>query len=400
VFPDFNIYSTPLLLLSLQGLLFAALLLYRYRTSRSISDALLALILLITCYHQTSYTLGFMDWYDTYKNTKINYFLVPLSLGLAPLIYLYFLSITNPKKVSRKNTLVHFVLLLVLIFISLIILIYDSNQAGFSETQNGYLVINFKWKYLDPVVTLVSLLQMLVYLLLSFQLLHHYKVKINQYFSNTYKVELSWLRNFLIAYTVLYIYYTIQIVVNETIVNLSWIQEWWYYLLSGLVIIYVGIKGFYTDLSQLKGIEIESFLEQKSKIPIREQSSHADSTILSEKLIESKLRIEKYFETDKPFLEADLTLVILASKLSMSREELSESINKGFQQRFNDFINGYRIKEFIAKLKAGQHRQYSLIGIAYECGFNSKPTFNRAFKKFTSVSPSEYLKTVDFDSIS
>ncbi len=394
MFPDFNTYSTPLLLLSLQGIIFTFLLFKRYYRNRNISDLFLALILLITCYHQTTYTIGFMGWYDTYKNTKINYYLVPLSLALAPLLYFYFVSITNPKKVFNKTSLLHFIPTTILIVISAIILIYDSNQIGFDETQNGYLIINFKWKFLDPLVALLSMFQMLIYLVLSFQLLYKYKDKINQYFSNTYKIELNWLRNFLFAYTISYTYNTVQIVVNETIVNLSWVQEWWYYLLSGLVIIYVGIKGFYTDLSQLRGIEIESFLDQEHKVVVQTNPVFKEPTELSKDIEETKHTIERYFESNKPFLEPDLTLVILANKLSISREELSETINKGFQLKFNDFINGYRIEEFKSKLQEGQHKQLSFIGIAYECGFNSKPTFNRAFKKMTKTSPSEYLKTL------
>jgi AraC-like DNA-binding protein len=394
VFPDFNIHSTPLLILTVQGVIFTALLFQRYYRNKNISDLFLALILLITCYHQTTYTIGFMDWYDTFKTTKINYFLVPLSLALAPLIYFYFISVTNPQKAFNKRSLLHFIPLLILIVIRAVIFIYDVNQVGFNETQNGYLVINFQWKFLDPVVALLSMFQMLIYLVLSFQLLYKYKERINHFFSNTCKLELKWLNNFLIVYTILYLYHSIQVVVNETIVDLSWMQEWWYYLLSGLVIIYVGIKGFYTDLSDLKGAEIGSFLKEENIVKAQHLEKDERTPELSKKIQSVKGVVEDYFETNKPYLEPDLTLVSLAKKLSISREELSETINKGFQLKFNDFINGYRVKEFKLKLSQGQHEQLSLLGIAYECGFNSKPTFYRAFKKATNTSPSDYLKTL------
>jgi AraC-like DNA-binding protein len=392
VFPDFNIYSTPLLLLSLQGVFFIILLFKRYIDKKNSSDLFLALVLAITCYHQTTYTLGFMSWYDTFKNTKINYYLVNLSLALAPLIYFYFKSITNPKRIFAKKEILQFIPALLLIGIKAIILIYDSNQLGFNETQNGYLVIHFQWKFIDPFVTLFSMLQMLIYLVLSFQLFSAYKEKINHFFSNTYQLELKWLYHFLIIYTVLYSYFSIQTVVNETIVNLSWMQEWWYYLLSGFAIIYIAIKGYFTDLSQLKEIEITSFLEEK--ISVLKKETDTTEIVLSEKLQNLKTTIENYFNTDKPFLESNLTLISLAKKLAISREELSEVINKGFHLKFNDFINQYRIDEFKLKLSEEKHQQFSLLGIAYECGFNSKATFNRAFKKFTDSSPSEYLKTI------
>ena len=62
---------------------------------------------------------------------------------------------------------------------------------------------------------------------------------------------------------------------------------------------------------------------------------------------------------------------------------------------FNDFINHYRIEAVKEKLSAGEHNTTTLLGIAYDCGFNSKATFNRAFKKSTTLSPNEYLKKND-----
>lgn len=393
MFPDFNIHSTPLLLLTIQGLFFSILLFKRYVEKKNLTDLLLALILCITCYHQTSYTIGFMDWYDTYKSTKVNYYLINLSLGLAPLIYFYFRTITNPKQSLLKKDLLHFIPVILLVLIRVLILIYDANQEDFDMVQNGYLVINFQWKYLDPFIGLVSMLQMLIYLVLSFQLLYSYREKIKHFFSNTFKLELNWLNKFLIVYTILYIYYSIQLVVNATIINLSWRQEWWYYLLSGLVIIYVGIKGYFTDLSKLKEIEIASFLNE-NKLISNVKSNTENNFELSSKITFVKKSIEEQFEKNKLYLEPDLTLVSLSNKLSISREELSETINKGFNLRFNDFINKYRVEEFKQKLIKGKHNHLSLLGIAYECGFNSKATFNRAFKKFNNTSPSEYLKSI------
>jgi AraC-like DNA-binding protein len=67
-------------------------------------------------------------------------------------------------------------------------------------------------------------------------------------------------------------------------------------------------------------------------------------------------------------------------------------INQGFQLNFNDFINQYRIEAVKDKLKAGEQKTQTLLGIAYDCGFNSKATFNRAFKKVTGLSPKQWLE--------
>jgi AraC-like DNA-binding protein len=59
---------------------------------------------------------------------------------------------------------------------------------------------------------------------------------------------------------------------------------------------------------------------------------------------------------------------------------------------FNDFVNKKRVHAVIEKLEAGKHTIHTLLGIAFECGFNSKSTFNRAFKRHTMLSPKEYIK--------
>ncbi|WP_340202259.1 helix-turn-helix domain-containing protein [Ascidiimonas sp. W6] len=333
-----------------------------------------------------------MNWYDTFKNTKINYYLVNLSFALAPLIYFYFRAITKPKAPFTKIDSLHFIPVAILLVVKLYILIYDASQPDFSSSQNGYLVINFQWKYVDPIATLLAILQMLVYLVFSFQLLKSYREKLTHYFSNTFKIQLNWLYTFLIIYTFLYLYYSFQVVINAMIVDLSWRQEWWYYLLSGLAIIYVGIKGYFTNLDALREIELESFLHQKKNIFLPQKVKANSPLELSDGIKILKKEIEIYFATSKPFLEPDLTLVRLADALQTSREELSEAINKGFEMKFNDFINQYRIEEFKRKISEGKHKQLSLLGLAYECGFNSKATFNRSFKKVVASSPTEYLQ--------
>ena len=96
----------------------------------------------------------------------------------------------------------------------------------------------------------------------------------------------------------------------------------------------------------------------------------------------------------RAFLDPDLTLSELAGQLGVSAHVLSQVINSGFGKNFNDFVNAYRVEEVKKRLQAGEQKQKSLLGIALDCGFNSKATFNRTFKKFTELSPSEYSRQI------
>ena len=387
VFPTFNFYGSSLLILSLQGLIFGVLIFTRYLKEKNLSDLLLAIVLFITCYHQTAYTIGFLGWYDTYRTTKINYYLVNLSLILAPFIFFYIKSILSASFKFRRQHIWHFIPGVIFIITKVIILLYDRLQPGFDDVQNGPLVVSFQWKYLDPIVFFISTLQMLLYLAFSFQLLYLFRDKVRSYFSNTYKLELRWLQTFLIAYTILYLFNSFQTVINSMIVDLSWTQEWWYYLLSGISIIYVGVKGYYTDLSELKSVDFASF-----QIEAKEEKQQKLS--VSEDLIDRKEKLTSFINENKSYLNPNLTLNSLADELGTSREELSETVNQGFNSRFNDFINHYRVKATKQMIDEGKHERLSLLGLAYEAGFNSKATFNRAFKKEEKVSPSEYLNSL------
>jgi len=97
-------------------------------------------------------------------------------------------------------------------------------------------------------------------------------------------------------------------------------------------------------------------------------------------------------ETDKPYLNSDLTLRELAGKLSMSTHNLSEILNTRLNQNFYDFINRYRVEEVKRKLAEKESENFSLIAIAFDSGFNSKSTFNTIFKKYTGTTPSQYRK--------
>ena len=78
----------------------------------------------------------------------------------------------------------------------------------------------------------------------------------------------------------------------------------------------------------------------------------------------------------------------------MSRSQLSEVINEGFGKNFNDFVNSYRVEAVKQMLQDGKQKQLSLLGIAYDCGFNSKATFNRVFKKIAQTSPTEFVNSL------
>ncbi|MEX0290355.1 MAG: AraC family transcriptional regulator, partial [Flavobacteriaceae bacterium] len=272
-FPNFNLYSTPLLVLVSQGLIFGILLLLRYTKRLQVSDLFLALLVLITCYHRTTYTIGFMGWYDTYRTTKINYWLISLFLTIGPLIYFYVKSVTTSDFKFKKRYLWHFAPALGYVIYRVTIFIYDAAQPGFSEQQNGVLMMKFENGYVAPFIETFGIIQQLLYLAFAIQLYYSYRRAIQNYFSNTYNLELNWIRNFLLIYSFLFLYGVVQQLVNQYVLELSWIQKWWKDFFSALAVIYVGIKGYFTDTTKLNGLDFRLHTKYSTSKPVNETTA-------------------------------------------------------------------------------------------------------------------------------
>jgi len=78
--------------------------------------------------------------------------------------------------------------------------------------------------------------------------------------------------------------------------------------------------------------------------------------------------------------------------MSVSVHDLSYLLNEGFGKNFFQFINSYRVAEAKRLMLSEKNRHLNLLGIAYSAGFNSKTTFNTAFKRETGMSPSMFVQ--------
>lgn len=102
--------------------------------------------------------------------------------------------------------------------------------------------------------------------------------------------------------------------------------------------------------------------------------------------------LKQWMETDKAYLNSELRQADVADAISCQVHELSQVLNVQLGQSFPDFVNNYRINEFLYQVKQPESDKYTLTAIAMQCGFSSKSSFLRAFKKVTGMTPSEYLR--------
>lgn len=111
-----------------------------------------------------------------------------------------------------------------------------------------------------------------------------------------------------------------------------------------------------------------------------------EQTVFKEKLL-------KYFKEDKPYLDSQLSLNSVAKHLEIHSNKLSYLINEIMEVNFNEFINQYRLKHFKMIALNPEFKKITILGLAYDSGFNSKTVFNTFFKKEIGVTPRQWVKS-------
>ena len=167
------------------------------------------------------------------------------------------------------------------------------------------------------------------------------------------------------------------------------------------IISYAAVKSpeiFKLDINQIR-TSLQTSLDQNSTIIFNDKnSSLKDNIVVSSEiqspdplLAEIDNRLVDYMQTEKPFLDPELSLPELARMLDIPRNQLSGVINQIHDRNFYEFVNQYRINEVKQLLKDPKNSNYKLISLAYDAGFNSKASFNRIFKQMTQMTPSQYM---------
>lgn len=306
-----------------------------------------------------------------YQQNPDFYFLpIYFSFAFGPLIYLYTRSLTESDFVFTKSQLLHF------IPVGMQTLLYIGLQGqDYSYRRWFWQEIHFPYTYNIEFVG--SLISLVIYLFLSLIVVRKYQVWIKNQFSEISKINLNWLK---LIFGVL------------TFICFVWIIDtllrfvWQYYPMHDFSAISMGIS----VLVLAGGALLQSSLG-KTRI---ETTKIKDKKIEKEVEIDPQLldKIQSKMEENKYFLNPSLTLNVFANDLNESSRKVSSHINHGIGKTFIDFVNEYRVNEFKSKIDEGKLAHLTLTGIAFECGFNSKATFNRVFKNISGQSPSSYLK--------
>jgi AraC-like DNA-binding protein len=394
---QFGFYSSVLLISFTQGIVYSVLLLAKAIKTDNKSNYWLSFFIFLCSLYIAPWMLGFAGWYDNQPYRDILFY-TPFQhlLWIGPIIFFYTQSLLNPSfKFSKKEALHILPGLLYLIYI-IAIWIYDQFIFG-----DYYFYENGMDKDFEEWYQKLGLLSMVVYFILSIRYYNVYKRLMFQVVSYGDSVLFKWIQTYLIAFLVMLLLPLVFDGVEYFLPEMKSYQgSWWFYLFFSIVMYYIAITGYSNPTNATIPFKMSFF--DKSPVLLLDNSSadNLETSIdiqyetvedtVSPETEHWKSKIETLIQTEKLYQNPELTLTDLAKKLETNASVISKTINQGFQMNFNDYINNFRIEAVKISLSNGEHKKSTLLGIAYDCGFNSKATFNRAFKKNTGKTPKEY----------
>ncbi|AYL98887.1 helix-turn-helix domain-containing protein [Mucilaginibacter celer] len=386
----FNFYSALLLIFFTQLLVFAVLIYLKGIREQRLSSKLLAVFLALSGLFIFPWMAGFAGWYDGQPYRDVLFY-TPFVQGLflGPLLFFYFKSLVNDNfRISGYNYL-HFLPGALYLLWAIVVVLVDKLFLKRYSLMNGISDPDF-----DRWYSWLWSVSMLTYLFLTLKHYRRYRLFTYQELSFADSAGLRWMQRFLVA-DLLLVIVLIADQFSSLFTHATYVLSWYYFMGFAGVSYYIAISAYGQDYSPLAKLhfnpaEVAGYDDAGGSTPkgtgLTEDSIEAD-----EKLIAPlKHALLQLLEVDKIYLDPELTLTALAKLMKTNHSVLSKVVNTRFGMPFNDLINNYRVDEAKALITGGRLNDQTMLAVAFDAGFNSKATFNRAFKKHTGLTPKQF----------
>lgn len=377
-----NILNIILIIGFYQTLIFSGIILVRKQ--KNVPDYFLAGLFLL---YGLTLLLGYLEIYNRNHDYPFPFLIntsTPLIFLHGPAIWFYIKSLTTQEFRFKSKYLLHF-LPFILISILLFLNIYSlpaAEKVMLERTEAFRDQISF------PVIIALVAVFTQGYFIWGLLLIRNYRKKIKNYFSEISSIDLTWLRILLITSVFFYAGTSLLYIIDYVFRVFSYhgLQTIGYSY-QAVFILVLGYRG-YRQGNVFSSHKVSADLEPAQSKATEEHSITDKDQIFVQELL-------AFMEKQRPYLNSDLTLASLAERLGATPDYLSFILNSKLNRNFFDFINHYRVEEFKRICRKEKNQNLTIMGMAWDAGFNSKPTFNRVFKKTTGVTPGEYVKSAD-----
>jgi AraC-like DNA-binding protein len=369
-------FNVIILLGGLQGLITGTLLFREGRNRRA--NRYLGVLLWLIALASVNLFLEYTGWYYSSTTVAIIHNLVPLVILMpaGPLLYFYVRASIDPAfRLTNKQRL-HFLPVILDLLPSLTSLIFIAGVKWtiiYPDARPWGAFIDLLAVYSD----IPRWASLTLYAFLSVKLIAGFK-------SNAGKnqaVVITWLQQFIkifLFFQLIWLLYLIPYVIPATTDLMLRTFNWYpVYIPLTFLIYWLGIKGLIVAYKN----------REKSRRPA------GMSGMQSDMVQEVLTKLKKSMEVERLFLNPDLNLERLSQSTGIPSKAISAVLNQHLQKSFNEFVNGYRVDEVKRRMSENPGSNLTILGMALECGFNSKASFQRIFKEMTGVSPGTYQKT-------
>ncbi len=306
---------------------------------------------------------------------------IGLFLLHGPFMYLYVNSLISSHKPYQIKKLGHFAP-----FIAFTLYLIIASQ--FPTYSEGINVDHTSGEVVPPIIFMLFLIATALsgplYFFLAYRRFKQIKESTEDFTSRD--INLDWLGKLILIFGIIWTILILIAAIHHVFHFFSMVfcTNGLFLALSAFIIL-IG----YFGLNQ-KEVFISHGIEEVENPIVTNRIKYAASRLEGDELQKCFQDIENYMKSERPYLDPDLTLPKLAEGLDVSTHHLSQVINEMHGRNFFDFINQFRVEEVKKKIQDKKFHNYSLLGIAYESGFNSKSAFNRVFKKVTGKTPSQF----------
>lgn len=360
-------------------------LLLLVKKNKSRADKILIIWIFLLFVHQLINYFIFSGEIYSFPHWLGVQFPMPILYGV--LLFFYVKEITGNKLKKNWTIVLHLLPALSSIIVAIPFYILSGTEKIYVYQQEG---IGFEWYIIYQKILIVFF--GLMYSIWALIIIKKHQVKIQQNFSNTDKKELQWLRYLSIGFGIIWIivmFFENRIIFSAVVVLVLFMG---YFGINQLNVFHSNTapEQIIDDTITVKTKDNSSKQKPKNNTVTEKYAKSGLNEEMASEIYANLLRLMK---DSTSYKNEELTLVELSRILQVHPNHLSQVINEMEGKNFYNYINSLRINEFINLASLPENKKYTIISLAYDCGFSSKSTFNKQFKLHTGKTPTEFFKT-------